>query len=82
MLKNHGFVIERVYDFDRPTPLKDGENGLADWIRQFYASEMEVIPEDEKRGIIGKVGELTREALWNGSEWVADYRRLRAVAHI
>ena len=82
MLKNHGFVIERVYDFDRPTPLKDGENGLADWIRQFYAYEIEAVPEDEIRGIIGKVGELTREALWNGSEWVADYRRLRAVAHI
>ncbi len=25
---------------------------------------------------------LTKESLWNGNEWIADYRRLRAIAHI
>ena len=28
------------------------------------------------------VEEETRAALWNGEAWVADYRRLRVVAHI
>ena len=35
-----------------------------------------------KDEIIKKVEDLTRAALWNGSEWVADYRRLRAITHI
>lgn len=29
-----------------------------------------------------KVEDLTKDTLWNGREWVADYRRLRAIAHI
>jgi len=28
------------------------------------------------------VEDLTRDKLWNGKAWVADYRRLRAIAHI
>lgn len=82
LLDKNGFVIDRVYDYDRPTPLKDNENGLANWMKQFFASELEIMPEDIKATVIKKVEELTRETLWNGYEWVADYRRLRAIAHI
>ena len=32
--------------------------------------------------IIKKVENSIRESLWNGKEWVADYRRLRVIAHI
>ncbi len=32
--------------------------------------------------IIKKVEGLTKNQLWNGDEWIADYRRLRAIAHI
>ena len=82
LLVKNGFEIDRVYDYDRPTPLKDNENGLANWMKQFFASELEIMPEDIKTTVIKKVEELTRETLWNGYEWVADYRRLRAIAHI
>ena len=82
LLMKNGFVIDRVYDYDRPTPLKDGEKGLANWLKQFFASELEIMPEDIKVTVIKKVEELTRESLWNRREWVADYRRLRAIAHI
>lgn len=82
LLEKNRFVIDRVYDYDRPTPLKDNENGLANWMKQFFASELEIMPEDIKATVIKKVEELTRETLWNGYEWVADYRRLRAIAHI
>ena len=51
-------------------------------MRQFYASELAVMPEDIQVVVIKNVEELTRETLWNGNEWVADYRRLRAIAHI
>lgn len=44
LLKNNGFVTDKIYDYDRPIPLKDNENGLANWIRQFFASELEIMP--------------------------------------
>ena len=34
----------------------------------------------EPQEIRRRAEELARPALWNGTEWVADYRRLRVVA--
>lgn len=52
------------------------------WMKQFFASELEVVSEYVQAMVFEKVEGLTRETLWNGEEWVADYRRLRAIAHI
>lgn len=82
LLEDNGFIIDRIYDYDRPTVLKDGEQGLVYWTKQFYASELEVMPKQVQAMVFEKVECLTRDALWNGTEWVADYRRLRAIAHI
>ncbi len=82
LLENNGFVIDRIYDYDRPTVLKDGEQGLVNWMKQFFASELAVMPEHMQVMVFEQVEELTRDILWNGEEWVADYRRLRAIAHI
>ncbi len=82
LLENNGFTIDSVYDYDRPTVLKDNEKGLVNWIKQFFASELELMPEHIQTMVFKEVEELTRGTLWNGKEWVADYRRLRAIAHI
>ena len=82
LLENNGFVIDRIYDYDRPTVLKDNEQGLVDWMKQFFASELAVMPEHIQAMVFEKVEEFTRGTLWNGAEWVADYRRLRTIAHI
>lgn len=82
LLENNGFVIDRIYDYDRPTVLKDGEKGLVNWMKQFYASELAAMPEKIQAMVYEKVEELTRGILWNGEEWVADYQRLRVIAHI
>ncbi len=82
LLKRNGFVIDRIYEYDRPTVLKDEEQGLVNWMKQFFVSELEVMPEHVQAMVFEKVEGLTRGALWNGAEWVADYRRLRAIAHI
>lgn len=81
MLEKNGFVIDKIYDYDRPTVLKDNEQGLANWLKQFFASELTVMSEHLQPFVFEEVAELTREILWNGKEWVADYRRLRAIAH-
>lgn len=82
LLEKRGFVIDRIYDYDRPTALKDGEQGLVNWMKQFFVSELEVMPGQIQAMVFEKVEGLTRETLWNGEEWVADYRRLRAIARI
>ena len=63
-------------------PLKDNKKGLANWVKQFFASDLELMSEKQQAEVIKKVEDLIRESLWNGSQWIADYRRLRAVAHI
>ncbi|MCI8379428.1 MAG: methyltransferase domain-containing protein [Lachnospiraceae bacterium] len=82
LLEDTGFVIDRIYAYDRPTALKDGEQGLVNWMKQFFASELGVMPKHVKAMVFKKVDELARDTLWNGVEWVADYRRLRVIAHI
>lgn len=82
LLEKHGFYVDRIYDFDRPTPLKDGDKGLENWIRQFYASELEFVPDVIQKEIIRNVEDIVRDELWNGETWIADYRRLRVIAHI
>ena len=82
LLTENGFRIERLYDYDRPTVLKDGEAGLSNWMKQFFASELSAMPASAQTLVLKQAEERTRTALWNGNEWVADYRRLRAVAHL
>lgn len=60
LLEGKGFVIDKIYDYDRPTPLKDGEQGLANWMKQFFASELARMPKDIQITTIRKVEELTR----------------------
>ena len=82
LLKENHFDIESIYDFDRPTPLNDGEKGLENFIRQFYASELDSITNETQEKIIKGTEDRVKEKIWDGSKWVADYRRLRAIAHV
>ena len=81
LLENNGFSIDKIYAFDRPTVFKDGEQGLTNFLKQFFASELAIMSEHQQSLLFEEVAKLTRETLWNGTEWVADYRRLRVVAH-
>lgn len=80
LLENNRFTCEQVVAYDRPTPLRGGEQGLRTWMRQFFAADLGMMTETEREALLDRVEQLTRAALWNGSSWVADYRRLRAVA--
>ena len=79
-LTDCGFAIDGLYAFDRPTPLT-GSDGLACWIKQFFANELAALPEAVRPAVIARAEALARPALWDGEQWIADYRRLRAVAH-
>ena len=72
--------MDTVFDFDRPTPLKDGERGLDSWLRQFFQTDLAPLPEEEQDEILRSTEKSLKSALWDGTCWTLDYRRLRAVA--
>ncbi|MDE7241633.1 class I SAM-dependent methyltransferase [Desulfovibrio sp.] len=80
-LAENRFTCELVVAYARPTVLQNGESGLRHWLRQFFAAELRPLPESAQEALTSRVEELARPSLWNGKAWVADYRRLRAVAH-
>lgn len=81
VLVQEGFKVEEIYSYDRPTPFKDGEKGMRNWARQFFASHLEPFSETEQEEILKNLEDNVREALWNGEKWVGDYKRLRVIAH-
>ncbi len=80
LLEDNGFTCEQVVAYDRPTLLRGGEQGLRTWMRQFFAADLGMMTEKDREALLERVEHLTRAALWNGSVWVADYRRLRVLA--
>lgn len=65
-------------DFDRPTPLKGGVDGLRQWLVQFYDDYLKDLEPVTKEQILRET-EITCSALWHIDTWVADYRRIRVV---
>lgn len=80
LLGDEGFMIEHCAIFDRPTPLNDGAEGMRHWIRQFFAGELRRLEEREQAELLDEMDASLKEELWDGAQWVADYRRLRVSA--
>ncbi|WP_294502361.1 trans-aconitate 2-methyltransferase [uncultured Victivallis sp.] len=79
-LKAARFEPERVLEFDRQTPLPGGADGLRHWVCRFLKSDLEPFSASVQEQILTEVETACRPLLWNGSEFIVDYRRLRAVA--
>lgn len=82
LLEKNGFIVDELYIYDRPTVLKDGEKGLYNWAKQFFASDLANFDIIEQEKILLGLQKQVKNQLWDSSNWVADYKRLRAVAHI
>jgi trans-aconitate methyltransferase len=79
-LEQQGFEVVLATLCDRPTPLEDGEAGLANWLRMFaYELLGELTPEQQSQ-VIASVERQLKPALYQAGRWVADYRRLRVLA--
>src|SRR5215204_6128812 len=77
LLERAGFEVALVQLFDRPTPLDDCPNGIADWLRMFGSNFLAAVPPSRRTHFQERVNELTRPLLYRDGSWVADYRRLR-----
>lgn len=80
LLERVGFEVRLMQLFDRPTPLDDCPNGIADWLRMFGGDLLAPLPPDRRMRVQERVNELTRPRLEQEGRWVADYRRLRFMA--
>lgn len=80
LLIKNGFMVDKIYDYDRPTPLKDGDKGLYKWAIQFFQSELEKLPLEQQNRVLDTMESITKNKIWNGTCWVADYKRLRVIA--
>jgi trans-aconitate methyltransferase len=79
-LEQAGLEPTLMHLFDRPTPLDDCPDGLADWVRIFGDVFLAAVPADRQAAMLARVNDLGRPALYRDGHWLADYRRLRFVA--
>lgn len=79
-LEAAGLTVRHLDYFDRPTPLDDCPDGVADWVRMFGAGLLAGVPETEHASVLARVNELTTATLLRDGRWYADYVRLRFVA--
>src|SRR3954462_10158660 len=77
LLEGIGFEVAQMHLFDRPTPLDDCPNGIADWVHMFGGDFLAVVPPERQEAFQHRVGELTRPQLYRDGHWLGDYRRLR-----
>ena len=80
LLGTSGFTVETLYDYDRPTPLPGGSEGLRAWMTQFFATDLMTHDSGERQEIIAAVERRLAPELFDGAKWVADYRRIRVLA--
>jgi hypothetical protein len=81
LLERYGLAVRLALLFDRPTKLEDGEKGLRNWLQMFRRDMLENMPDETKSQVIERTEAKARELLFKGNHWIADYRRLRVVAH-
>ncbi|MEO1771787.1 class I SAM-dependent methyltransferase [Candidatus Enterococcus ferrettii] len=79
MLEAHGFHVHLLQEYDRPTPLK-GSEGLRNWLKQFFASDLAALSEVEQERILSEVEATLEDSCWKETYWEADYHRIRIVA--
>ncbi|MGB3850522.1 MAG: methyltransferase domain-containing protein [Tunicatimonas sp.] len=80
LLESHGFEVQWMHHYDRPTELNDTTDGIVDWLRMFAGSFLARIATDKQNIILEEVQEKLRTVLYREGKWYADYQRLRVRA--
>ena len=77
-LEKHGFTVDRIEVFGRPTALPTGMTG---WLETFAFPVLEHVPDAERAEVIGESADLLAPVLQDSEgRWTADYVRLRFAA--
>jgi trans-aconitate methyltransferase len=80
LLEQQGFDVIYSTLFARPTPLAEGEAGMANWIQMFASSFLTGLSPEQQIQVIRVAEEYLKPTLYQPGTWIADYRRIRIVA--
>ncbi|MEH1884512.1 MULTISPECIES: class I SAM-dependent methyltransferase [unclassified Nostoc] len=80
LLEQQGFDVIHAMLFARPTPLAEGEAGMANWIQMFASPFLAGLSDEQQIQVIRVVEEYLKPTLYQQGVWTADYRRIRIVA--
>lgn len=80
VLENQGFEVKFMLHFERPTPMKDGEDGLGHWLKGFAESFTRGLSAEQQADLFAKVADQARSSLFKDGAWYVDYCRLRFIA--
>ncbi len=80
LLEQQGFDVIYSTLFARPTPLAEGEAGMANWIQMFASAFLAGLSGEQQIQVIRVVEEYLKPTLYQQGSWTADYRRIRIVA--
>lgn len=80
-LEQQGFDVSYAVLFDRPTPLENGDAGMANWIRMFGSRFLLKLSNAQQTEVIQAIEHDLKPTLYRDGKWWADYRRIRIVAH-
>jgi SAM-dependent methyltransferase len=82
LLQENGVTVTSAVVYDRPTLLEEGEDGLTNWICMFGNMFFENKSPQQVEDALQKISDMLRPTLFNGTQWTADYRRIRVVGEI
>ena len=81
LLEKLGFEVNFAVLFDRPIELKGGVDGLNNFIEMFFNWLFVNVSANDKSRIIKITIDRLKSKMFNGTSWIADYRRIRIVAY-
>ncbi len=80
LLERNGFTVDLALCFDRPTPLQGGEQGFRQWLNTFADGILSVLSPDQRTAVLASLEQELKLQLFQGDQWVMDYRRIRVAA--
>jgi trans-aconitate 2-methyltransferase len=81
LLEEAGLEVAYAVTFDRPSPLHHQEHGLRTWLMMFGKTFYAGLSDEELENALQVTEAYLQPRLYQNEQWVADYRRLRVVAH-
>jgi trans-aconitate 2-methyltransferase len=77
ILVQHGIEVTSATLYDRPTLLEEDDDGLSNWLQMFGGAFFRDMSDEEVNNTLSTINDKLRPHLWGGTQWTADYRRIR-----
>jgi trans-aconitate methyltransferase len=87
LCEQYDLEVVQAHLYDRPTLLNEGEKGLRNWITMFGTHFFDAVATHDqdtdhrnREKWLDEIENRLRSTLFDGTQWTADYRRIRVIA--